>query len=118
MRAQLAQLSAARPGQQHAARRTEPGYPAALLRACGGADAVPPPRRSAAAPPGMAEPLTGRELEVLRLIAAGRSNQHIARELFVSLDTVKKHVTHLLGKLGAANRTEAAARARQLGLIP
>jgi LuxR family maltose regulon positive regulatory protein len=66
----------------------------------------------------MAEPLTGRELEVLRLIAAGRSNQHIARELFVSLDTVKKHVTHLLGKLGAANRTEAAARARQLGLIP
>ena len=118
MRALLAQLSAARPGQQHAARRTEPGYPAALLRACGQADAVPPPRRSAAAPPGMAEPLTGRELEVLRLIAAGRSNQRIARELFVSLDTVKKHVTHLLGKLGAANRTEAAARARQLGLIP
>jgi len=118
MRALLAQLSAARPGQQHAARRTEPGYTAALLRACGGADAVPPPRRSAAATPGMAEPLTGRELEVLRLIAAGRSNQHIARELFVSLDTVKKHVTHLLGKLGAANRTEAAARARQLGLIP
>ena len=66
----------------------------------------------------MAEPLTGRELEVLRLIAAGRSNQRIARELFVSLDTVKKHVTHLLGKLGAANRTEAVARARQLGLIP
>ena len=66
----------------------------------------------------MAEPLTGRELEVLRLIAAGRSNQRIARELFVSLDTVKKHVTHLLGKLGAANRTEAAARALQLGLIP
>jgi LuxR family maltose regulon positive regulatory protein len=66
----------------------------------------------------MAEPLTGRELEVLRLIAAGRSNQRIARELFVSLDTVKKHVSHLLGKLGAANRTEAAARARQLGLIP
>jgi LuxR family maltose regulon positive regulatory protein len=55
---------------------------------------------------------------VLRLIAAGRSNQLVARELFVSLDTVKKHVTHLLGKLGAANRTEAAARARQLGLIP
>jgi LuxR family maltose regulon positive regulatory protein len=117
MRALLAQLSAARPGQQHAARRIEPGYPAALLRACGRADAVPP-RRSAAAPPGMAEPLTGRELEVLRLIAAGRSNQGIARELFVSLDTVKKHVTHLLGKLGVANRTEAVARALQLGLIP
>jgi LuxR family maltose regulon positive regulatory protein len=66
----------------------------------------------------MAEPLTGRELEVLRLIAAGKSNQRIAGELFVSLDTVKKHVTHVLGKLGAANRTEAAARARRLGLIP
>ena len=78
---------------------------------------APPPRRSAAAP-GLAEPLTGRELEVLGLIAAGRSNQRIARELFVSLDTVKKHVTHILGKLGAANRTEAVARARQLGLIP
>ena len=118
MRALLAQLSAARRGQQHAARRIDPGYLAALLRACGQADAAAPPRRAAAAPPGLAEPLTGRELEVLRLIAAGRSNQRIARELFVSLDTVKKHVTHLLGKLGAANRTEAVARALQLGLIP
>ena len=77
-----------------------------------------PQGRAAAALPGLAEPLTGRELEVLRLLAAGSSNQRIARELFVSLDTVKKHVTHVLGKLGAANRTEAAARARQLGLIP
>jgi LuxR family transcriptional regulator, maltose regulon positive regulatory protein len=118
MRALLAQLSAARPGQQHAARRIDPGYLAALVRACGPADAGPPPRRAAAAPPGLAEPLTGRELEVLRLLAAGRSNQRIARDLVVALDTVKKHVTHVLGKLGAANRTEAAARARQLGLIP
>jgi ATP/maltotriose-dependent transcriptional regulator MalT len=67
---------------------------------------------------GLAEPLTGRELEVLRLLAAGKSNQRIAHDLVVALDTVKKHVTHVLGKLGAANRTEAAARARQLGLIP
>ena len=118
MRALLAQLSAARPGQQHAARRIDPGYLAALLRACGQADAVPAQRRAAAAPPGLAEPLTDRELEVLRLIAAGRSNQRIAHDLVVALDTVKKHVTHVLGKLGAANRTEAAARARQLGLIP
>jgi len=118
MHALLAQLSAARPGQQHAARRIDPGYLAALLRACGQADAIPPRRRAAAAPPGLAEPLTDRELEVLRLIAAGRSNQRIAHDLVVALDTVKKHVTHLLGKLGAANRTEAAARARQLGLIP
>jgi LuxR family maltose regulon positive regulatory protein len=118
MRVLLAQLSAAAPGQQHAARRIDPGYLAALLRACSQVDTGPPPRRSAAAQAGLAEPLTDRELEVLRLIAAGQSNQRIARELVVALDTVKKHVTHVLGKLGATNRTEAAARARQFGLIP
>ena len=117
MRALLAQLPAARPGQQHVAGRIDPGYLAVLLGACGRA-AVPPPSRSAAGTPGLAEPLTGRELEVLRLLAAGRSNQRIAHDLVVALDTVKKHVTHILGKLGAANRTEAADRARQLGLIP
>jgi DNA-binding CsgD family transcriptional regulator len=53
-----------------------------------------------------------------RLLAPGRSNQRIAHDLVVALDTVKTHVTHVLGKLGAANRTEAAARARQLGLVP
>ena len=52
------------------------------------------------------------------MLAAGASNQAIARELVVTLDTVKKHVGHVLGKLGAANRTEAAARGRELGLIP
>ncbi len=118
MHALLARLSAAGPGQPHPDRRIDPGYLAALLRACGQADAVPALRRAAAAPPGLAEPLTDRELEVLRLIAAGKSNQRIAHDLVVALDTVKKHVTHVLGKLGAANRTEAAARARQLGLIP
>jgi ATP/maltotriose-dependent transcriptional regulator MalT len=118
MRALLAQLPVTRPGPQHAGRRIDPGYLAALLRACGPAGAVPQRIRAAAAPPGLAEPLTDRELEVLRLIAAGRSNQRIAHDLFVALDTVKTHVTHILGKLGAANRTEAAARARQLGLIP
>jgi LuxR family maltose regulon positive regulatory protein len=118
MRHLLAQLCAARPGQPHPAGRLGPGYLAALLRACGPTDAAPPPRRAAAAPPGLAEPLTERELEVLRLIAAGSSNQRIAHDLVVALDTVKKHVTHVLGKLGAANRTEAVARARQLGLIP
>jgi LuxR family maltose regulon positive regulatory protein len=63
------------------------------------------------------EPLTNRELEVLQMLVAGQSNQAIADELVVTLDTVKKHVSHLLGKLGAANRTEAVARARELGLI-
>ena len=71
-----------------------------------------------AAVPGIVEPLTSRELEVLQMLAAGRSNQAIAGELVVSLDTVKKHVSHILGKLGAASRTEAVARARQLALIP
>jgi len=116
MRALLAQLSAAHREEQAIAGSIDPRYLAALVRACDRADAAPPGR--AAAPPGLAEPLTGRELEVLRLIAAGRSNQRIAHDLVVALDTVKTHVTHILGKLGAANRTEAAARARQLGLIP
>ena len=73
---------------------------------------------AATIPQGIVEPLTSRELEVLEMLAAGRSNQAIAGELVVTLDTVKKHVTHLLDKLGAANRTEAVTRARQLGLIP
>jgi LuxR family maltose regulon positive regulatory protein len=56
-------------------------------------------------------------MQVLHLLAAGAPNQQIADDLVVTLHTVKKHITHLLGKLGAANRTEAVARARQLGLI-
>ena len=67
--------------------------------------------------PGLVEQLTRRELEVLAMLAAGQSNQNIASRLVVSLDTVKKHVSHLLGKLGASNRTEAVARGRELGLI-
>jgi LuxR family maltose regulon positive regulatory protein len=117
MHALLTQLPAARPDQQHAARRNGPGYLAALLRTCAQAGATPP-KRAAAAPPGLAVPLTDRELEVLRLLAAGKSNQRIAHDLVVALDTAKRHVTHILGKLGAANRTEAVARARELGLIP
>ena len=60
----------------------------------------------------MVDPLTSRELEVLEMLAAGRSNQSIAGDLVVTLDTVKKHVGHVLAKLGATNRTEAVARAR------
>ena len=68
--------------------------------------------------PGLVEQLSGRELEVLQLLAAGRQNQEIAEELVVALSTVKKHVTHILDKLGATNRTQATARARELGLLP
>jgi LuxR family maltose regulon positive regulatory protein len=67
--------------------------------------------------PGLVEPLSERELEVLRLLAAGKPNQQIAKELVVAVNTVKKHVAHILDKLGAANRTEATARARELGLL-
>jgi ATP/maltotriose-dependent transcriptional regulator MalT len=66
----------------------------------------------------LAEPLTPRELEVLDLLAAGSRNREIAEKLVVSTDTVKKHVSHLLRKLSATNRTEAVARASQLGLVP
>jgi LuxR family transcriptional regulator, maltose regulon positive regulatory protein len=66
----------------------------------------------------LTEPLSERELEVLRLLDAGQSNQRIARDLTVALDTAKKHVSHILAKLDAASRTEAVARARKLGLIP
>jgi LuxR family transcriptional regulator, maltose regulon positive regulatory protein len=66
---------------------------------------------------GLIEPLTDRELEVLRLLAAGRRNRDIAAELVVTLETVKKHTSHIFDKLGATNRTQAVAHARRLGLI-
>ncbi len=66
---------------------------------------------------GLVEPLTERELEVLRLVAAGRSNRQIAAELYLALGTVKTHVHSIAGKLGAANRVEAIVRAREIGLL-
>jgi LuxR family maltose regulon positive regulatory protein len=75
------------------------------------------PHRTDEAVPGVIEALTDREVQVLGLMAAGRSNQEIADELVVVLDTVKKHVGHILDKLGAANRTQAVARARVMGLL-
>jgi len=78
---------------------------------------APVGQRGTAAVPGLAEALTARELEVLGMLTAGKSNRAIASELVVTLDTVKKHVSHVMDKLGAANRTEAVARARELGLI-
>jgi len=118
MRALLTDLQAAQPGQRHSARRIGPRYLAELVRACGGAEMARPRRPAATAAPGLVEPLTDREMEVLRLLATGKSNQRIAHDLVVALDTVKSTWTHVLGKLGAANRTEAVARARQLDLIP
>jgi LuxR family maltose regulon positive regulatory protein len=65
----------------------------------------------------LAEPLTPREQEVLRLLAQGATNNEIADRLVVSLRTVKKHVSNLLLKLEAQNRTHAVARARELSLL-
>ena len=61
--------------------------------------------------------LTGRELEVLALVAAGRSNRDIANQLFISPKTASVHVSNILGKLGAASRGEAAAKAHALRLV-
>jgi LuxR family maltose regulon positive regulatory protein len=79
--------------------------------------AVLPRSRRGTALPGLVVALSAREVEVLQLLAAGRSNPAIAEELVITLDTVKRHVTHILDKLDAANRTQAVARARELGLL-
>jgi ATP/maltotriose-dependent transcriptional regulator MalT len=84
---------------------------------------APSPARSTAngssdaTPESLVEPLSGRELEVLTLLASGRSNSEIARDLFVAVGTVKTHTNNIYRKLGARNRAEALARARSLKLI-
>jgi LuxR family maltose regulon positive regulatory protein len=81
------------------------------------APTVEPEVGSAAAPGGLIEPLTDRELEVIRLVAAGKRNREIAQELVVTLETVKKHMSNIFRKLGATSRMNAVAQARELGLI-
>ncbi len=118
MAALLGRLIASRRSGQAAA-EIPTGYLARIQRALDPGHASPDPQPGrASAVPGLVVPLTGRELEVIGMLAAGKSNRAIAGELVVTLDTVKKHVSHLLEKLGATNRTEAVARARELGLIP
>lgn len=77
-------------------------------------------RVGATAPPtqqGLVEPLSERELEILRLVAEGQSNREIGATLFITEGTVKNHVTNILGKLNVRDRTQAALKARKLGLI-
>jgi DNA-binding NarL/FixJ family response regulator len=69
------------------------------------------------APTPLAEPLSARELDVLTHLASGRSNKEIASELGIAEGTVKNHMSNVIGKLGALDRTQAALRARELGLI-
>ena len=87
---------------------------APLLAELGAAGAARPTRARDSA----GETLTSREAEILTLVAEGRSNSEIARQLFISAKTVSVHVSNILAKLGASGRTEAAAIARRDGLLP
>jgi LuxR family maltose regulon positive regulatory protein len=85
-------------------------FPTAALPAL---SSPPAPRQHAE----LVEPISPREMDVLHLVALGKSNQEIADTLFISLGTVKSHTNSLFGKLGVASRTQAAARARELDLL-
>src|SRR6266487_1658572 len=63
------------------------------------------------------EPFSERELEILRLLGQGASNKEIADHLVITVGTVKNHLTSILGKLGVRDRTQAALKARELGII-
>ncbi|MBK0418311.1 response regulator transcription factor [Leucobacter sp. CSA1] len=90
---------------------------AGIADAAAGRTVIAPELRVRAERAAPAARLTERELEVLALLAEGRSNREIARRLFVSESTVKTHVVHLLAKLGADSRGRAAAVARERGLL-
>jgi LuxR family maltose regulon positive regulatory protein len=109
--APMAQLLA-----QAAARGFMPDYTAKLLAAFEGAT-KDKGRTTEPASPSLVEPLSERELEVLQLIARGLSNREIGERLFLALSTIKGHNQNIFGKLQVQRRTEAVARARELGLL-
>ena len=74
-------------------------------------DAQPMPK------PQYPDGLTEREVDVLRLVAAGKSNREIGEELFISINTVARHVNHIFSKIDASNRAEAATYANQKGIV-
>jgi len=98
------------------ARSSVPGYVATLLSAFGEQHISDPPL-SSAHPGTLVEPLTECEREVLRLLLAGASNREIARHFILSVNTIKRHVYNLCGKLGVQSRAQAIARARTLHLL-
>src|SRR5579875_599309 len=102
--------------RQAHARSSVPGYVATLLRAFGEQNISDVPL-SSTRPSQLAEPLTEREREVLRLLLMGASNREIARGLVLSVNTVKRHVYNLCGKLGVQSRMQAIIRARALNLL-
>jgi ATP/maltotriose-dependent transcriptional regulator MalT len=97
--------------QEARARHVMPDYVAQLLTAFG--DVSLPATAGGPLP----EPLSAREREILRYIAAGLTNREIADTLVISPETVKKHTASIYSKLGVGNRTEAAVRARQLDVL-
>jgi LuxR family transcriptional regulator, maltose regulon positive regulatory protein len=98
--------------RQAYARGITPAYVATLL------SAAEAPALTAFAPArSLLEPLTERELEVLRLLVAGLSNAAMARELVITVGTVKSHINHIYGKLGVQSRPQAIARAHTLHLL-
>jgi LuxR family maltose regulon positive regulatory protein len=106
-----ATLEARQRGHLDTAGRISVSYLAKLLASVAQEATTP------AADEGLPEPLSERELEVLALIASGRSNKEIAAKLFVSTGTVKTHIHRLYRKLGARSRTQAIARAREVDLL-
>jgi LuxR family maltose regulon positive regulatory protein len=99
-----------------ASRGIRPEYVDKLLLAFGVEGRAGVPDIQPSSPQPLPEPLTPRELEVLSLICDGLSNSEIARRLTVTLNTVKKHSSHIYGKLDVSSRTQAIVRARELGL--
>jgi LuxR family maltose regulon positive regulatory protein len=93
-------------------RQITPGYVVTLLEAAG-EQVIPIPHRSSRP----MESLTAREREVLRLLVDGASNREIANRLVLSVNTVKKHVLNLCGKLGVQSRAQAIAKARSLNSL-
>jgi LuxR family maltose regulon positive regulatory protein len=102
--------------RQAHARSKVPGYVATLLRVFGAQPLLETPAASVHSGV-LAEPLTEREREVLRLLLEGASNREIARRLVLSINTVKRHVYNLCGKLGVQSRTQAIVKARTLNLL-
>jgi LuxR family maltose regulon positive regulatory protein len=94
------------------AQRSGGGYAAELLSALGGASRTELPPAQL-----LIEPLTLRELEVLKLIEGGCSNQEIAAKLVISLPTVKRHISNIYAKLGASSRTQAVSLGKELRLL-
>ncbi len=102
-----------------ASRGVAPAYVSKLLDALDAeADPKPMPADSTSSvAQRLEEPLSERELEVLRLVASGLSNREVAQDLVLATGTVKKHTNNIFTKLGVRSRTEAVAHARELGLL-